>query len=128
MAVPRDGPRRELVHAHVADEHLVQGVGAGGVPVAQVRAQVLDRLLHLAQHAERLRAEAYEARDVREHEGNRADDRHRVRRHEMHLMEVPPLRHLRAADAERDEQGFLDGGQILRTERPDSRPQAGLVE
>src|SRR5207244_10125523 len=39
MAVPGDGPRRELVNAHVADEHLVRGVGTRGAPVAQMRSE-----------------------------------------------------------------------------------------
>ena len=81
MAMPRRGSRREVVHAEVADEHLVRRVGAGGVPVAQVRAQVLDRLLHLAKDAERLGAEPDEAGDVGEHERHGTNDGHPFRRH-----------------------------------------------
>src|SRR6266852_60029 len=85
MAVPRARPHLRdwnaaRAYAHADDVTLVRRVGARSVPVAQVRPQVLDRLLHLAQHAERLRTEAYEAGDVREHERDRADNRHRVRR------------------------------------------------
>src|SRR5438046_1303235 len=81
MTVPRHQPRREIVHAQVADEHLVRRVRARSVPVTQVRPQVLDRILHLAQRSERLRAESDEAGHVREDEGDRADRRHSVRCH-----------------------------------------------
>jgi len=47
---------------------VVRRVRARRVPVTQVRPQVLDRILHLAQRSERLRAESDEAGDVSEHE------------------------------------------------------------
>ncbi len=81
MTVPRHQPRREIVHAQVADEHLVRRVRARRVPVTQVRAEVLDGLVDLTQHTERLRAESDEAGDVSEDEGDRADHRHSVRCH-----------------------------------------------
>src|SRR2546427_102087 len=68
MAVPRRRPRSEIIDSQVADEHLVRRVRARRVPVAQVRPQILYRVLHLTQRAKRLRAESYEARDVGEHE------------------------------------------------------------
>ena len=57
------------------------GAYAHALRVAQGRSQVADRLLDPTQLPERLRAEAHEARHVREHERHVADDRHRARRH-----------------------------------------------
>jgi hypothetical protein len=76
VAMPRGGVRREPVDVEVADEHLVRRIRARGVPGAQVRAEVADRRLDPAQLAQRLRAQAHEARHVREHERHVADDGH----------------------------------------------------
>src|SRR5262245_24969778 len=84
MAMPRCRPGRQLVHVDVADEDLVGCVGARGIPVAQVWSQKFDRPVDLAQDTQRLGAETHEARRMREHQRDRADDRHALRRYVSH--------------------------------------------